>query len=60
MADGFGFKGATSGLLGEIGLIHLLTGNRHDGLIEVTMAGTFFVGSFTALLFAAVSLSRIK
>ncbi|MDA1166461.1 MAG: hypothetical protein O3B13_25475 [Planctomycetota bacterium] len=56
----FGLLGYVIGLFGGIGLVSLLSSNQHDRSIEAAMTGAFFVGPFTALLFAAVSFIRTK
>lgn len=52
--------GYAVGLFGGIGLVYLLSSNQHDRSLEAAMTGAFFVGPFTALLFAAVSFARTK
>lgn len=58
LSFGLGLLGYVIGLFGGIGLVFLLSSNRHDRLAEAAMTGAFIVGPLAGLLFAIVSFIR--
>lgn len=60
LSIGSGVLGYVVGLFGGMGLVFLLSNNRHDRMVEAAMTGAFIVGPLAGVLFAIVSFIRSK